>query len=293
MSYKGSAQTQKLRALLRGDGLVVGAGAYDALTARIVEKVGFPVCFVTGAGVSMSHGYADAGLLCVEEVVSTCRYIAEAVRIPVVVDIDNGYGNAMSVWRAVRLFEQAGVAGIHVEDQAWPKRCGHLAGKRLVATEEMVQKIHAALDAREDPDFVVMARCDAVAVTGLQDALDRGEAYLRAGADMLWFEMRQDMREIEAMARQFKGRIPLHFNHSSSGKVPRLSLEEIEKLGFKSVGYHAHIANAMAKTALEVLTEIRKTGNTTTIRDRIGGFEEFYNICGLQEIQAMEKKYGV
>jgi 2-methylisocitrate lyase-like PEP mutase family enzyme len=292
MSYK-KAQTAKLRALLRGEGLVVGAGAYDGLTARIVEKAGFDVCFVTGAGVSMSHGYADAGLLCVEEVVSTCRYIAEAVRVPVIVDMDNGYGNAMSVWRAIRLFEQAGVAGIHFEDQAWPKRCGHLAGKRLVTKEEMVQKIHAALDAREDPDFLIMARCDAVAVSGLKDALDRAEAYVAAGTDMLWFEMRNDMQEIEAMARQFKARVPLHFNHSSSGKVPRLSLTEIEKLGFKTVGYHAHAANAMAKTAFEILTEIRKTGNTTAIWDRIGNFEEFYNICGLQEIQAMEKKYGV
>lgn len=293
MNYKGMRQTEKLRQLLRADGLVVGAGAYDALTARIIEQVGFPVCFVTGAGVSMSHGYADAGLLCAEEVVSTCRYIAQAVNIPVVVDADNGYGNAMSVWRAVCSFEQAGVAGVHIEDQAWPKRCGHMAGKRLVAKEEMAQKIHAALDARRDLDFVVMARCDALTVNGLEDALDRGETYLAAGADVLWFEMRRDMQEIEAMAKRFKGRIPLHFNHSSSGKVPRLALPEIEKLGFKTVGYHAHATNAAAKIVFEVLREIRKTGNTIAVLDRIAGFEEFHNICGLQEIQAREKKYGV
>ncbi|MBI3068683.1 MAG: isocitrate lyase/PEP mutase family protein, partial [Betaproteobacteria bacterium] len=126
MSYKGMRQTEKLRELLRQDGLVVGAGAHDAMTARIVQQVGFPVCFVTGAGISMTHGYADVGLMSMEEVVSTCRYIAEAVEIPVIADADNGYGNAINAMRTVRAFEQAGIAGIHIEDQDWPKRCGHM-----------------------------------------------------------------------------------------------------------------------------------------------------------------------
>lgn len=293
MSYKGMRQTEKLRELLRQDGLVVGAGAHDAMTARIVQQVGFPVCFVTGAGISMTHGYADVGLMSMEEVVSTCRYIAEAVEIPVIADADNGYGNAINAMRTVRAFEQAGIAGIHIEDQDWPKRCGHMTGKRVIPKEEMVQKIHAALDARRDPNFVIIARCDALMVNGLEDTLERGEAYLAAGTDILWFEMRKDLAEIEAMVKQFRGRTPLHFNHSSSGMVPRLSLPEIEKMGFKTVGFHAHAVHAAAKTIIEVLTEIRKTGNSSSVWDRIGGFEEFYNIGGLREIRELEKKYAV
>jgi len=292
-NFKGMTQTQKLRDMLNKPGLIVGAGAHDAMTARIIQQVGFPVSFVTGAGISMTHGYADVGLMSMEEVVSSCRYIAESVDIPVIADADNGYGNAVNVFRTVRAFEQAGIAGIHIEDQVWPKRCGHMTGKRLIPKEEMVQKIRAALDARRDPNFVIFARCDALMVTGLADTLERGEAYLQAGADVLWFEMRKDMSEIEAMSRQFKGRIPLHFNHSSSGMVPHLSLPQLEEMGFKTVGYHAHAIHAAAKIMIEVLTEIRKTGNSSSVWDRIGGFEEFYNIGGLQEILALEQKYAV
>jgi 2-methylisocitrate lyase-like PEP mutase family enzyme len=293
MNPKGMPQTQRLRELLKQDGLIVGAGAHDAMTAHIVEQVGFPVCFVTGAGISMTHGYADVGLMTMEEVVSACRYIAEAVDIPVICDADNGYGNAINVRRTVRAFEQAGAAGIHMEDQVSPKRCGHMSGKQLISKEEMVQKIHAALDARRDPNFVIFARCDALMVNGLEDTLERGEAYLAAGADILWFEMRKDMNEIRAMSKQFKGRTPLHFNHSSSGMVPHLPLPELEELGFKTVGFHAHAIHAAAKVIFEVLREIKKTGNSASVWDRIGGFEEFYNIGGLQELKDLEKKYAV
>lgn len=285
--------TKRLRELLKQQGLVVGAGAHDAMTAKIVQQVGFPLCFVTGAGISMTNGYADLGLMSVEEVVGRCRYIAEAVDIPVVSDADNGYGNALNVRRTVRMFEQAGVAGIHMEDQDWPKRCGHMAGKRLVSKPEMVQKIHAALDARRDPNFVIFARCDALLVNGLEDTLERGEAYLEAGADILWFEMRDNRQEIDAMSKQFRGRIPMHFNHSSSGMVPHLPETELEGLGFKTVGYHAHAIHAAAKIIVQVLTEIKQTGNSASVWDRIGGFDEFYNIGGLQELRTLEKKYAV
>jgi 2-methylisocitrate lyase-like PEP mutase family enzyme len=293
MNPKGMTQAKKLRELLAQPGLVIGAGAHDAMTARIIEQVGFPMCYVTGAGVSMTHGYADLGLMGMEEVVSACRYIAEAVDIPVVSDADNGYGNALNVRRTVRAFEQAGLAGIHIEDQVSPKRCGHMTGKQLISKEEMVQKIHAALDARRDPNFVIYARCDALMVNGLKDTLDRGEAYLKAGADILWFEMRKDMDEIHAMSKQFKGRIPMHFNHSSSGMVPHLPSTEIEELGFKTVGFHAHAIHAAAWTIFEVLREIKKTGNAASIWHKVGGFEDFYNIGGLQELKELEKKYAV
>jgi len=293
MNPKGMRQTQRLREMLRAPGLVIGAGAHDALSARIVQRAGFPLCFVTGAGVSMVHGYADVGLLSVEEVVSTCRYITEAVDIPVVADADNGYGNAINTMRTVRMFEQAGIAGIHIEDQVWPKRCGHMTGKRLIPKEEMVQKIHAALDARRDPDFVIFARCDALMVTGVEDTLERCEAYLEAGADVLWFETREDLAEIETMSKRFRDRAPMHFNHSSSGMTPRLTLPEIEALGFKTVGYHAYAVRAATNAMIGVLNEIRQSGNAKFTFDKVGGFEDFYNIGGLKEIRELEKKYGV
>ena len=284
--------TTKLRELLAAPGIVLGGGAHDGLSARIVEQVGYPLCVVTGAGSSMSRGLPDIGLVTMPEMVENARYIAEAVKIPVIVDADNGYGNAINAMRTVREFERAGVAGIHIEDQAWPKKCGHMFGKRLIAKDEMAGKIRAALDARRDKDFVIIARCDALMVSGLDDTLDRGEAYLAAGADMLFFEMREDMGEIRAMADRFRGRVPLHFNHSPSGMVPRLHVSEIEKLGFKTACFYVHALMAACKAMREVLTEIKETGNTLTVWDRMVRFDDFWEIAGLKDYRAMEKKYG-
>ena len=283
----------KLRKLLAGERIVVGGGAHDALSARIVEQAGYPMCVVTGAGVSMCRGYPDVGLVTMEEMVRNARYIAEAIEIPIVVDADNGYGNAINARRTVREFERAGVAGIHIEDQVWPKRCGHMFGKKLIPAEEMVQKIRAALDARRDPDFVIIARCDALLVEGLDKALERGEAYIKAGADMLWLEMRESMDEIKAIAERFRGRIPLVFNHSPSGMVPRLPVAELEAMGFKTACFYVHALMAACKTMREVLTEIKETGNSLTVWDRMVSFEEFWNIAGLPEIRELEKKFGV
>ena len=282
----------KLRKLLAADGIVMGGGAWDALSARIVEQAGFPMCVATGAGVSMSRGYPDVGLVTMEEMVRNARYIAEAIDIPVVVDADNGYGNAINARRTVREFERAGVAGIHIEDQVWPKRCGHMFGKKVIPAEEMVQKIRAALDARRDPDFVIIARCDALLVEGLDKALERGEAYMKAGADMLWLEMRESLDEVKAIAERFRGRVPLVYNHSVSGMVPLLSATELEAMGFKTTCFYVNALMAACKTMREVLVEIRKTGNSLSTWDRMVTFEEFWNIARLPEIRELEKKYG-
>ena len=284
--------TKKLRDLLAAPGIVLGGGAHDGLSARIVEQVGYELCVVTGAGTSMCRGLPDIGLVTMAEMVANAAYIAEAVNIPVIVDADNGYGNAINTRRTVREFERAGVAGIHIEDQVWPKRCGHMFGKRLVPRDEMVGKIKAALDARRDKDFVVIARCDALMVNGLDDTLERGEAYLAAGADMLFFEMRESMDEIRAMADRFRGRVPLHFNHSPSGMVPRLHVSEIEKLGFKTACFYVHALMAACKVMRDVLTEIKETGNSLTVWDRMVKFDDFWEIAGLKEYRALEKKYG-
>lgn len=283
---------QKLRQLLASDGIIVAGGAHDALSARIVEDVGFQLCVVTGAGLSMVRGYPDVGLMTMEEAVQGARYIAEAIDIPVICDADNGYGNAINTRRTVRAFENAGVAGIHIEDQDWPKRCGHMFGKKLISKQEAAQKIRAACEARRDPDFVIIARCDALLVNGLEDTLDRGEAYLEAGADMLFFEMRESMDEIHAMADRFRGRIPMHFNNSPSGMVPRLPADEIERLGFKTTCFYVHALMAACVTMREVLTEIKRTGNALTVWDRMIGFEDFWEINKLKEIRALEQRYG-
>lgn len=284
--------TRQLRELLAKPGLAMGGGAHDALSARIVEQVGYPLCVVTGAGVSMCRGYADIGLVTMPEMVENARYVAEAVSIPVIVDADNGYGNALNVMRTVREFERAGVAGIHIEDQDWPKRCGHMFGKRVIPKMEMVGKIKAALDARHHRDFVIIARCDALMVNGIEDTLERGEAYLEAGADMIFFEMRESMDEITTMADRFRGRVPLHFNHSPSGMVPRLHVSEIEKMGFKTACFYVHALMAACKTMREVLTEIRRSGNSLSTWDRMVSFEEFWKIADLDGIREQEKKYA-
>ena len=284
--------TRRLREMLAQPGIILGGGAHDGLSARIVEQVGYPLCVVTGAGTSMCRGLPDIGLVTMPEMVENARYIAEAVSIPVVVDADNGYGNAINGRRTVREFERAGVAGIHIEDQVWPKRCGHMFGKRLIPKDEMVGKIKAATDARHDGDFLIIARCDALMVNGLEDTLDRGEAYLAAGADMLFFEMRESMDEINAMAARFRGRVPLHFNHSPSGMVPRLHVSEIEKLGFKTACFYVHALMAACKVMREVLTEIKETGNSVSVWDRMVKFDDFWEIAGLKDYRALEKKYG-
>jgi 2-methylisocitrate lyase-like PEP mutase family enzyme len=275
--------TRRLREMLAQPGIILGGGAHDGLSARIVEQVGYPLCVVTGAGTSMCRGLPDIGLVTMPEMVENARYIAEAVNIPVIVDADNGYGNAINGRRTVREFERAGVSGIHIED---------MFGKRLIPKDEMVGKLKAALDARHDADFVIIARCDALMVNGLEDTLDRGEAYLEAGADMLFFEMRESMDEINAMAQRFRGRVPLHFNHSPSGMVPRLHVSEIEKLGFKTACFYVHALMAACKVMREVLTEIKETGNSVSVWDRMVKFEDFWEIAGLKDYRALEKKYG-
>ncbi len=286
-------KTQRLRQLLAGDGIVMGGGAHDAFSARIVEQAGFDLCVVTGAGVAACRGYPDVGLVTLEEMTRNARYIADAIAIPVIVDADNGYGNAINVVRTVREFEHAGVAGLHLEDQTWPKRCGHMMGKTVIEKDEMCQKLHAAQDAREDPDFVIIARCDAMLVNGLDDVLARGDAYIEAGADMLFCEVRDSMDEVKALASHFKERVPLHWNYSPSPMVPRLSAKEVEALGYKTCCFYVQSLMSAAKTMQEVMAEIRKTGSAETIEHRMIGFEDLWDINDMASIREMERKYAV
>lgn len=284
--------TRRLRELLASQGIVMAAGAYDALTARLVEQAGFPLCVLGGNALSISLGYPDLGLTSMTEVARAARCIAGAVTIPVIADADTGYGGTLNVWRTVQEFEGIGVAGLHIEDQAWPKRSGHMAGKKVVPTVEMAGKIRVAREAREDADFVIIARCDALVVTGLSDTLERGEAYLEAGADVLFFETRNEIDEIEALAKRFRGRVPLLYNHSESGKVPLLQAAELEALGFKIAAFYGHAQLAACRTMREVLDEILRTGNSTAIWERMLPLDDVWQLCDLAKLKALQENLG-
>jgi len=224
-------QTSTLRALLRQPGMVTAPGAYDGLTAMLVAQAGFPAVYMTGAGTSVSHGYPDFGLLTGTEMVANAARMARAVDVPVIADADTGYGNELNVVRTVRDYEQAGVAGIHIEDQVSPKRCGHLDDKEIVPREDWLAKIRAAAASRRDPDFLIIARTDSRAVAGFEEAVARSNAALAAGADMAFLEAPQTMEEITAVPRLVKG--PCLLNVVWGGKTPNLDLREAEAMGFK------------------------------------------------------------
>jgi 2-methylisocitrate lyase-like PEP mutase family enzyme len=224
-------QTAKLRALLRNPGMLVAPGAYDGLTARLVEQAGFPLVYMTGAGTSVSHGYPDFGLLTETEMVANAARMVRAIEVPLVADADTGYGNELNVVRTVQDYERAGVAGIHIEDQVSPKRCGHLDDKELVPREDWIAKIRAAVDARRDPDFMVIARTDSRAVIGFEEAVSRSNAALEAGADMAFLEASQTMEEIAAVPKLVRG--PCLLNVVWGGKSPDIDLLEAEKFGYK------------------------------------------------------------
>jgi len=225
------SEAQKLRARLRQDGVIVAPGAYDGITARLIEQAGFDAVYMTGAGTSATFGYPDFGLLTMTEMVGNAARIVRAVGVPVIADADTGYGNELNTVRTVREYEQSGVAGIHIEDQVAPKRCGHLDDKEIVPREDWLAKIRAAVYARRDPDFLIIARTDSRAVAGFEEAIARANAALQAGADMAFVEAAQTMQEVAAIPRRVAG--PCLLNVVRKGKTPEIDLNEAERLGYK------------------------------------------------------------
>lgn len=228
--------------------IIIVPGAYDALSARLIEAAGFEVVYMTGFGTAASlFGYPDAGLVTMTEVVDNARRIAEAVNIPVIAGADTGYGNPINVVRTVQAYEDAGVAGIHIEDQVWPKKCGHMARKELIPIEDMVEKVRAAVDARRSKDFMIIARTDAIAVEGLEGALERAREYYRAGADVIFVEGPENMEQIEAIAKELRG-ISLLFNWVGPGsKTPLIDLETLKRFGYKIVIFPVALLFAATK----------------------------------------------
>jgi 2,3-dimethylmalate lyase len=281
----------RLRELLGSGQTIVAPGAFDPLAARLVEEAGFAAVYMTGFGTSAALlGRPDVGLLTMTEMADNAGRIAACVDIPLIADADTGYGNPLNVIRTVGAYEAAGVAGMHIEDQVAPKKCGHMEGKQVIGADEMAQKIRAAVDARTDPDFVIIARTDARAVEGLDSALDRARRYRDAGADVLFIEAVVSEAEIEAAAAAFPG-VPLLFNWAEGGKTPPVSLERLTELGYRIVIFP--IAALLAATAAmrRILTEIATAGTPAAVLGDLPTFGEFTDFIGLPEVRGIEQRY--
>ena len=287
------APRARLRELLAGPKPVVAPGAYDALSARLVEQAGFGVVYMTGFGSTASLiGRPDVGLLTGTEMIDNARRIVAAVDVPVIADADTGYGNAVNVVRTVQGYEQAGVAGIHLEDQVMPKKCGHMSGKAVIGVDEMVGKIRAAVAARRDPDLLLIARTDAAAVDGLAAAIARGRAYADAGADLLFVEAPTSEDDIATVAAELHGVAPLVFNWAEGGRTPPLSLDRIAELGFSLVLFP--IGTLLAATAgiRALLATLRTDGTPAAALPGLPTFDGFTDLIGLPEIRDLERRFG-
>jgi 2-methylisocitrate lyase-like PEP mutase family enzyme len=252
------APATALKSLVLSGPMVVAPGAYDCLTARLVEQAGFPAVYMTGAGTSASHGFPDYGLLTMSEMVANAGQMAATVGVPLVSDADTGYGNELNVFRTVQAFERAGVAAIHIEDQVFPKRCGHLDGKELVSREDYVAKIRAAAAGRRTSEFLIIARTDARGVAGFDEAIARCNLALDAGADMAFFEAPQTAEEVAAVPRAVKG--PCLFNMVLSGKTPAIALPEIERMGYRLAIVPGMLMSSIIGLCDKLLAELKSTG---------------------------------
>jgi carboxyvinyl-carboxyphosphonate phosphorylmutase len=286
--------TTRLRRLLAGPELVTAPGAYDALSARLIAQAGFPAVYMTGFGTAASVlGQPDVGLLTMSEMVNRAAALAAVIGdVPLIADADTGYGNPINVCRTIQEYERAGVAGVHIEDQVWPKKCGHMEGKQVIPTEEMVQKIRSAIDARHDPDFVIIARTDANAVTGFADALVRSKTYREAGADVLFIEAPRSIEELRTISATFPD-IPLLYNWAESGKTPLLPLNDIRALGFKLVIFPVSLLFAATHTMLKMLENFKQGETSTPFAEKMVTFGQFTNLVGLPQVQELERRYGV
>jgi len=267
-------------------------GAYDALSAKIIEMVGFKAILHTGYGTAASLlGAPDIGLVSFGEMANRVRSIARAVNIPVVGDADTGYGNPINAYRTVKEYIWAGAAGLFIEDQVWPKRCGHMFGKQIISKEEMVGKVMAADDARreEDPDFVIGARTDAIAIEGIDGAIERANAYVGAGADFIFVEAFENVDQMKRAVKEIKA--PLMLNLIEGGRTPLISVQEAEKLGFKMVIFPLTALYSATKAMIDTLTILKEKRSAQDYLDKLVTFPEFAKIIGIDKYREMEDRY--
>lgn len=284
--------TTVLRNLLQRPGALVAPGVFDSLSARICEMVGFEAVFHSGYGTAaVTLGQPDIGLLTLTEMASQVKTITRSVRIPVFADSDNGFGNAVNAYRTVQEYIWAGAAGLFLEDQVSPKRCGHMEGKQVIAVDEMMGKLRAALDARDDldPDFVIMFRTDALHVYGFEDALDRAKAAVETGVDMVFVEALETREQMERVVKEI--RVPIMLNLIEGGKTPLIPLKEAEAMGFKLIVPALSALYAAARGMYDIMSRIRSEGVSDKYADRLFTFGEFADVVRLEDIRNMEEKY--
>ena len=282
--------TARLRELIQGSEIVVAPGVFDGLSARLAARAGFSAVYATGGGIARSMGVPDLGLLSVTEVVAHLAPIVEQAGVPVIADADTGYGNALNARRAVREFARLGVAGLHLEDQQFPKRCGHYDDKSLVPVSEMTQKLRAAREALDDSDFVLIARTDAIAVEGLDAALVRADAYAEAGADVLFVEAPESIAQIEEIARRLP--MPKLINMFQGGKTPLVPLPRLAELGYRIVIIPSDLQRAAIRAMQDVLGVIRRDGNSAAVADRLASFQEREHVVETATYLALDRRYG-
>lgn len=282
--------TSRLKALLAARNAAILPGTPNALFARVIAAHGFPAVYVTGAGIAnMSLGVPDIGLVTLTELTEHVAAIAGAVDLPILADADTGFGNALNVGRTVRLLERAGAAGIQLEDQVFPKKCGHFSGKAVIPAAEMVAKIKAAADARTDPDLQIVARTDASAIEGLDAAIARAQAFVEAGADATFVEAPLDAAEIGRIAREV--RVPQIANMVFGGLTPPLAQGELGKLGFGGVLYANAALQAALKSVNDVMAALRRDGSLAQVADKLAGFEERQQSVDKPRYDALEQRY--
>ena len=281
-----------LREKLHQNKLIMAPGAYDGISARLVEEAGFPALYLTGAGVASSRlGMPDIGLLTLPEMMDTAKNIVNSVNIPVICDIDTGYGNALNLMRAVRESLRTGLAAVQIEDQITPKRCGHISGKQLVDREEMVKKIRAAVRERGENELVLIARTDAIAVHGFEDAIDRGRAYVEAGADVLFVEAPTTVEQMRSICCEFKG-VPLLVNIvEGGGKTPCLSARELQEMGYRMAIYPVAAWVSAIKAIRDTLAVLKAEGTTFGRADQMVSFKDMFELVGLSSCVELEKEF--
>jgi len=283
-------QAQKIRDALQQKGVLVMPGVYDCLSAKIASRSGFEVIFITGYSVSATFlGEPDFGLLTQTELLAASQRICSVTPLPVIVDADTGYGNAVNVIRTVRELIRGGAAGMFLEDQIWPKRCGHMKGKQVVPLEEYLNKLRAAIDARGQDDFFIVARTDARQALGLEEAIRRGRAFKEAGADAVFIEAPNTKEEMREIGRSVPG--PLVANMIERGVTPLMGPEELKDLGFQLIVWPLGPLYASARALENVYSTLRRAGTTHEIMDRLISFEDFHDIIGLKEKYALDEKY--
>jgi 2-methylisocitrate lyase-like PEP mutase family enzyme len=281
---------QTLKKLLQRDKLLVAPGCFDGLSARLVEEAGFEAAYLSGGAVARSMGIPDIGLVTMSEAIERAGQVVSAIKIPIIADADTGYGNAVNLVRTVREFERIGVAAIHIEDQVTPKRCGHLDGKEVVSLAEVEQKIAAALATRTDPDFCIIARTDARAVNGMNDAINRAKAFAKLGVDAIFVEAPQSEEELAEIPRRLPG-IPLLVNVFKGGKTPMLPMVRLEKMGYRIAIYPSETQRAGIHAMRHTLATLKREGTTESIDASLTTFKERDKVVGLDDWQKIERQF--